>query len=82
MKAYDFINSHIGQEVYITGHGDLAMDGQLRPLIFNKTKLILVKLTKKGYAQLQTEFGRYYTVPPRNVRLYSELILENENNEE
>jgi len=30
MKAYDFILNNIGNKVYITGDGDLAMCGEFR----------------------------------------------------
>jgi hypothetical protein len=72
MKTYDFINQAIGQQVYITGDGDLAFSGHLRGFIFHKTPLTLVKLSKAGMAVLEYE-GELFTIPPRNVREYSEL---------
>jgi len=48
MKAHDFIQKSIGCKVYITGEHDLAMCGRLRNLIFNKTELTIVKLTRGG----------------------------------
>ena len=79
MKTYDFINSNIGNDVYITPDRDLAFRGELKPLIFNKTKLKLIKLTKHGMAYLQDEkTGYFYSVQPSNVREYSELKFENE----
>lgn len=68
MKTHDFINANIGNKVYITGEGDLAMSGELRQLIYNKTELTLVKLTKSGMVYLEDESGKFYSVPPSNVR--------------
>jgi hypothetical protein len=33
---------------YVTGDGDLAMCYEFRKIIFNKTELTIVKLTKSG----------------------------------
>lgn len=76
MRNHDFIKSNIGSIVYVTGDGDLAFRGGLRDIIFNKTPLTIVKLTKGGMAYLTDGKNKYYTVPPRNVR---ELINENSN---
>lgn len=73
MKTFDFINSNIGQSVYITGDGDLAMCGEFRKHIFGQTEFKLLGLTKGGLAKLQELDNNYITVKPRNVRLYSEL---------
>jgi len=73
MKNYDFINSNIGNQVYVTGDGDLAMGSEFRSLIFNKTTLTIVKLTKGGKAYLTDSLGNFYSVPPRNIREISEL---------
>lgn len=79
MKEYDFISQNIGKEIYITGLGDLSIERSLRPLINQKTKLILIKLTKGGMAYLQNPIdNKYYSVPPKNVRLYSEVLNQNE----
>lgn len=69
MKTLDFINQNIGGKVYITGERDLGMNSELRKFIYNKTEFILVRLTKKGMAYLESEDGKHYIVPPRNVRL-------------
>ena len=77
MKTFDFINQNIGKEVYVTNNGDLFFDGELRKIISTKNKYIkltLIKLTKQGKAYLYDEATKlYYSVPPKNVRLYSEL---------
>lgn len=67
MTTYDFILNNIGSSVYITGDRDLAFNGELKPLIQNKTELTIVKLTKKGMALL-TDGKKTYSVPPSNVR--------------
>ena len=36
MKAYEFIEKNIGNKVYVTGDGDLAMCRHLRRIIFYK----------------------------------------------
>lgn len=70
MKNHDFINLNVGKKVYITGDGDLGMKRELRRLIFYKTELKLLKLTKAGMAHLYDEETKLkYSVPPRNVRL-------------
>ena len=68
MENHDFITENIGSTVYITGDGDLAFNGELRRVIFNKTELTIVKLTKGGMAYLTDGKGKFYSVPPRNVR--------------
>ena len=69
MKTFHFIEQAIGEMVYVTGERDLAMHGELRKIIFNKTPLRLIKLTKSGNAYLQDEDTKeYYSVPPSNVR--------------
>jgi hypothetical protein len=68
MKNHEFIEKNIGAKVYITGDGDLAMNGEFRQLIFNKTELTIVKLTRGGMAYLTDDKGNFYSVPPRNVR--------------
>ncbi len=74
MHNNDFITSNIGNSVYVSGEGDLAMISEFRYIIRNKIKLTVIKLTKKGMAYLQDEAnGDFYSVPPRNVREYSEL---------
>jgi len=68
MKAYEFIEKNIGNKVYVTGDRDLAFDGDLRKIIFNKTELTIVKLTRKGMAYLVDSQNNFYSVPPGNVR--------------
>ena len=68
MKAHEFIEKNIGNKVYVTGDGDLAMCIEFRKIIFNKTELRIVKLTKSGMVYLVDEENNFYTVPPRNVR--------------
>jgi hypothetical protein len=68
MKTYDFIKQAIGCQVYLTNDRDLAHDGELRPLIKNKTPLTLLKLTKAGMALVRLEDGTEYSVRPSNVR--------------
>ena len=76
MKALDFIKEMIGKEVYITHGGDLGMCAELRGFIQHKDPLTLIKLTRAGLAFLQDEDGNYYSVPPRNVRDYEEVLKE------
>lgn len=69
MTTEKFINENIGNLVYVTGDRDLAFRGELREIIFKKTKLRLVKMTKSGMAYLHDENkNKYYSVPPKNVR--------------
>lgn len=69
MKRQEIVDN-IGQEVMVTGDGDLAIHGELRPIIFSKEKLTIVKLTKGGKAYLVDEKGIFYSVPPKNVVIY------------
>ena len=68
MKNNEFIQKNIGGRVYVTGDGDLAIHAELRKIIFNKTELRIVKLTKGGMAYLSDDDNNFYSVPPRNVR--------------
>lgn len=68
MKAYDFINSNLGNKVYITNHGDLSIDPILRNLISNKTALTLKRLTPGGMAIVSDNKGKEYPIPPKNIR--------------
>lgn len=69
MTTKDFIDQAIGNMVYVTGIGDLAVRSELRGIIFNKTELRLIKWTKGGNVYLHDEVkNKYYTVPPSNVR--------------
>jgi hypothetical protein len=74
MTTKDFIDQAIGEMVYVTGDRDLAFDGGLRKIIFNKTELRLLKWTKGGKVYLHNETENiYYTVPPSNIRESREL---------
>ena len=69
MITKDFIDQAIGKLVYVTGDRDLAFYGGLRKIIFNKTKLRLIKWTKGGKVYLHDEVeNKYYTAPPSNIR--------------
>jgi hypothetical protein len=68
MKTHEFIQKNIGAKVYVTGDRDLAINQELRKIIFNKTELTIVKLTRGGMAYLTDNNNNFYTVPPRNVR--------------
>lgn len=69
MKTHEFIQKSIGNKVYLTDNARvLAFDGDLRKIIFNKTELTLLKLTKNGMAYLVDDHGQHYSVPPRYVR--------------
>jgi len=82
------IQQNIGNKVILDGRGDLGMDGDLRPLIYNKTPLTIIGLTKGGKAYLREDIIstemvhgviprstkiKYYSVPPRNVNLIEVL---------
>lgn len=73
MKLLDYLRINAGKMVYITGDGDLMMDGELRPLIRNKTPLILEKISRGGKACV-LEGKKRYVVPPRNVRIIQDEI--------
>ena len=69
MTTKDFIDQAIGKLVYVTGDRDLAFNGGLRKIIFNKTELRLIKWTRGGKVYLHDEaVNNYYSVPPSNVR--------------
>jgi hypothetical protein len=69
MTAHEFIKQNIGNKVYVSGERDLAFNGELRKIIFNKTELTIVKLTRGGMAHLVDSDNKFYTVPPSNVNL-------------
>ena len=79
MKTNDFINQAIGHAVYVTGSRDLAFNGGLRRIIFNKTPLKLLKMTRGGLAYVHDELtDEYFSIPPSNIREYSELKPESD----
>ena len=67
MRNHDFIIKNIGNKVHVSGAGDLAFCGEYRGIIFNKTELTIVKLTRSGMAYLVDSNNKFYSVPPRNV---------------
>jgi hypothetical protein len=70
MTTYDFINANIGKTVLIDGSGDLGCDGELKPLIYDKVELILLRLNKKGLAIVKDPItNKEYSVPPKNIIL-------------
>lgn len=72
MTNHEFIKQNIGNKVFVTGAGDLAFNSELRKIISpkngKKTVLTLIQLTKGGMALLEDSEGKFYKVPPRNVR--------------
>jgi hypothetical protein len=69
MKTLDWLSQNIGNKAIINGSGDLGMDREFRTLIFNKTELTIVKITRGGMVYLRDENGKFYTVPPRNIEV-------------
>ena len=69
MKASELIEGNYDREAYIDGGRDLAMDGELKPLIRNKATVTLVRATKKGLIQVKDSDGKLYSVPPNNINL-------------
>lgn len=55
-----------GQTVTVSGRGDLFMDFELRPVIYQSA--VVVKITKGGKVQVERE-GKLYSVPARNLDL-------------
>lgn len=70
MNIHEFIKANIGNKVYLSGDGDLAMSSELRPFISNKEPLTLMRLNKKGMAIVEDSDGNTYSVPPRNINLH------------
>ena len=80
MKTHDFINTHIGEEVYIKANPEYihSMGGKIWIFTCGKDRkpqrgLRIVKLTKAGMAYLYDCWGEYFSIPPRYVRLLNEL---------
>jgi hypothetical protein len=69
MKTLDWISQNIGNKAIVSGDGDLGFSGELRSIIFNKTELTIVKLTRGGKVYLTDGNDRFYTVPPRNIKI-------------
>ena len=65
------VENNIGKQVTLNGDRDLGMDGDLRKLIYNKTVLTIVKLTRGGLVHL-TDGKRFYTVRSGNIDLLEE----------
>jgi len=49
----------------LNGSGDLGIDGAIRPYIGQQVSF--VKVCRSGLYQIQTEDGRYFSVPKRNL---------------
>ena len=72
MKRED-VNKHKGRKVVLNGKGDLAFEGELKPLIRNKVPLYIVKLTRGGMVYLTDVSGKFfYSAPPTNVDIVEE----------
>ena len=71
MKFSD-VENNIGEEVVLNGHGDLAMcepfRTYLRPDVIPPVFKI-VKVTRGGRVQIQTDNGMYLTVNCSNINL-------------
>lgn len=73
MKTWDFINQAIGNYVYIIRSGDNVMNGDIKELVYNKTKLKLLELNKGGMCVCEKSNGQKIKIPPTQLREYSEL---------
>lgn len=70
MNKRRLLESKIGQRVDINGYGDLGMDAEMRPFIWNNESVILVVgITKAGLVNIEVDGDRQYSVPMRNVEL-------------
>lgn len=63
----EFIQNNIGVKVYVNDDGDLSILSELKNIIYNKTELTIVELTKGGMAKLVDANNVEYKVPPKNV---------------
>jgi len=81
MNTRDFINGHIGCDVYVTTYGDLYFESDLRSIIsYNYYKKVkLIKMTRQGNAYIQNKKGFFYSVPPKNIRLWRDEAMINSN---
>lgn len=73
MKQRDVADS-IGKRVSVNGIGDLAMDGEARPLVDDWEGLYdirFIKQTKGGLAYLQVDGKHCVAIPIKNVDLYA-----------
>jgi hypothetical protein len=71
--SQDEIKRNIGRRVVINGNRDLAIRGELRPLINEPALDIRIeKLTKSGMAYLK-HGKQFYSVPTGNVDLLDDL---------
>lgn len=62
----------IGQFVFLTSGNDLAMEGNpIKGFIYNKTKLTLLRVNRKGMAIVEDSNKNIYSVPPSNVEDYN-----------
>ena len=68
----DDVENHVDEIVTINNKGDITFEDEIRNLVYNKTLLRLVKLTKAGLAYVETPDKKCYSIPPRNVDLWNE----------
>ena len=73
MKEYDFIEKNIGGKACVVDGGDIAMNRDLKNLIFNRTELFILGLDKSGMVNLIDSDKNIYKVPQRNIRLKIKL---------
>ena len=67
------VNNHIGERISINGSGDLAIEPDKKPFIYDKTgeyDIRLLRLTKGGLIEFEVDGKHRYVVPPYNVDLY------------
>ena len=69
MKRCD-IEENIGNFCTVNGYGDLAFESEMKPLIYRKTQVKIIKITKSGLIQVQDQANRkYYSLSQRNLDL-------------
>lgn len=68
MKRSD-IEFNIGNFCTVNGYGDLAFESDMKLLIYQKTKVTLIKVTKSGLIQVQGPNDEYYSIPQKNLDL-------------
>ena len=68
----DEIAKHAGSMVLVTSHGDMWFQADLRPVVSLREQIPvkLLRLTKGGMALVERD-GATYSVPPRNVVLFT-----------
>ena len=61
------VKKSIGKLCTVNGYGDLAMESEMKILIYNKTKVKIIRLTRSGLIQVQSPDNKLFSIPQKNL---------------